>query len=673
MVAITPLLAKPNALLHEPSPYLRKHAHNPVNWYPWRQEVLDRAIKENKPIFLSIGYSTCHWCHVMEDESFEDNAVAKVLNKHFISIKVDKEEFPNIDKKYQKLYRAIKSRRGGWPLSVFLTPKLEPYFITTYIPRNIGSSAKDIITLSTELGDLYQKKPKELQEVLKTFALAKKSISQIAKPSEKSLEIQALITNTIYSIEQQYDKVNGGFSSHPKFPEASKIELLINIYKITGNQQALTMAKHTLKNMAKRGIYDQLEGGFFRYSNVEAWTIPHFQKMLYVNAQMIPQYLNMYQLTKESFFLNVAKNTIAEMERHFMQNNHYFSASDADDKHGQEGGYYMYTYESVGEGLKKEGLSDSEIEKALSYFGIEEDGNFDSEFAHLQQVGTPPKQEARVRAYLLKIRSKRDFPFVDKKIITSWNAMMVKALFVMAKHDPSTLKKAHTRLEALLSLMLDNNRLYHQTLIGKKPTQPAQLEDYAYLIDTLLTAHQVSLKKSYLSLASRLAYQAKEQFKLEEQWYLTTKSPKVEADFDDKYYSSALGVLLNGFLTLANINDDLKLGDETQKVLKNYGHLLTQPQERSSFVTLALRSKAGVITIKSSKENLRQHKEAIMGINYPFLLQKIHPYSEYLACRLGLCFATSKIFKGIKLEIEEAKKEIIEQPKKILWGAKKSE
>ncbi len=672
-MAITPLLAKPNALFHEASPYLKKHAHNPVNWFPWKQEVLDRAIKENKPIFLSIGYSTCHWCHVMEDESFEDNDVAKVLNEHFISIKVDKEEFPNIDKKYQKLYRVIKSRRGGWPLSVFLTPKLEPYFITTYIPRNSGSSAKDIITLSAELGELYQKKPKELQTVVESFALAQKSMSQVAKPSKTSLATKALITNTLNAIEQQYDKVNGGFSARPKFPEASKIELLINMYKITNNQQALTMAKHTLENMAKRGIYDQLEGGFFRYSNVEAWTIPHFQKMLYVNAQMIPQYLSMYQLTKETLFFNVAKNTIAEMERHFMQDNHYFSASDADDKHGQEGGYYMYTYDDVSEGLKKEGLSEDEIEEALIYFGIEEDGNFDSEFAHLQQVGTAPEKEEKIRAYLLKIRSERAFPFVDKKIITSWNAMMVKALFIMAKHDPSTLKKAHTRLEALLSLMLHNKKLYHQTLIGTKPTQPAQLEDYAYLIDTLLTAHQVSLKKSYLTLASTLAHQAKEQFKLEERWYLTTKSPRVEADFDDKYYSSALGVLLNGFLTLANINDDLTLGDEAQKVLKNYGHLLSQPKERSSFVTLALRSKAGVVTLKSSRENLQKYKEEIKNIAYPFLLQKIHPYSEYLACRLGLCFATAKIFKGIKSEIEEAKKEIIQQSKKVIWGAKKSE
>jgi len=667
LLTFTLLFSKDNALITENSPYLKRHADNPVNWYAWNEDTLALAKKEKKPIFLSIGYSTCHWCHVMEEESFEHQDVADILNEYFISIKVDKEEFPNIDKKYQNLFRAYKGRRGGWPLSVFLTPTLEPYFITTYMPRSSYGGTENIMQLTSRLGKLYIDKSK-LKVELGNFSKAKEQLNRPPKPSANDLALNAIIKTAIGRISKQYDSDNSGFSTaNTKFPEASKIELLLKIYKINGNKKALEMAKNTLLTMSKRGIYDQIDGGFFRYSN-KTWTIPHFQKLLYVNAQLVPQYLEMYRISKDKYFFDIAKSTIDEMERNYIEDGHYFSASDSVGKEGIEGLYYTYMYDDVLEGLQKEGLSEDEANKALEYLTIEEIGNLNAELAHVNISNEieEPKEIVKVKKYLKELRKTRNFPFLDKKIITSWNAMMIKSLYVMAQHDKSYLSIANDRLESLLGLMLDDKKLYHQTLLGKKATQEAQLEDYAYLIDTLLTAHQVTLDTKYIKKASLLAHQAKKLFRDKDSWYMSTSIPKVKADFDDKYYSSPLAILLNSFLTLANINDDLDLGEESKSILKLYGQILEKnPEESSTFVILALREKGEVVTIKASKKELEQYQD----IDYPFLLRKVHKYEGYVACKLGICFATAKDFKGIKTLIEKARDEI--GAKKILkkiWG-----
>ena len=670
LLTFTLLFSKDNALITESSPYLKRHAHNPVNWYAWNETTLNLAKKEKKPIFLSIGYSTCHWCHVMEEESFEHQDVADILNEYFISIKVDKEEFPNIDKKYQNLFRTYKGKRGGWPLSVFLTATLEPFFITTYMPRGSYGGTKNIIQLTTRLGKLYKNRVK-LKEELEKFEKAKELLALAPKPSVNDLELTHIIQNTVARISKQYDLENSGFSTaNTKFPEASKIELLLKIYKINGDKKALNMAKNTLLTMSKRGIYDQIDGGFFRYSD-KTWTIPHFQKLLYVNAQLAPQYLEMYRISKDKYFFDIAKETIDEMQRHYIEDGHYYSASDSVGKDGIEGLYYTYIYDNVLEGLLNNGLSKDEAIEALEYFTIEELGNLDGELGHvnISDEIEVPKKIAQVKKYLKELRLKRKFPFLDKKIITSWNAMMIKSLYLMAEYDSSYLQIANNRLDNLLELMLEDKKLYHQTLLTKQPTQIAQLEDYAYLIDTLLTAHQVTLNTKYIKKASSLAHRAKRLFKDKDSWYMSTTIPKVKADFDDKYYSAPLAILLNSFLTLANINDDLDLAKESTKVLKLYAQVLEKnPEESSTFVILSLREKGGVVTVKASKKELEQYQKEYMAIQYPFLLRKVHKYDGYVACKLGICFATSKDFKGIKTLVEKVKDEI--GVKKVFnkWG-----
>jgi uncharacterized protein YyaL (SSP411 family) len=660
MLTFSLLLAQENALIKETSPYLLRHAHNPVNWYAWNEATLKLAKKEDKPILLSIGYSTCHWCHVMEEESFEHQDVADILNEYFISIKVDKEEFPNIDKKYQNLFRAYKGKRGGWPLSVFLTPTLEPFFITTYMPRGAYGGMENITTLTTRLGKLYQDKSK-LKAEMERFSLAKERLNAPPKPSVERLKLTAIIKQSMSNISKQYDVENSGFSTaNTKFPEASKIELLLKIYQINGDKNALKMAKDTLLTMSKRGVYDQIEGGFFRYSN-KTWTIPHFQKLLYVNAQLTPQYLEMYRITNDSYLFNIAKATVDEMEQHYQEDGHYYSASDSVGKEGLEGLYFTYMYDEILEGLqKKENFSQEEAEEILAYLNIEDLGNLDGELSHvnISVELTPHKRISDVNNYLKKLRKARNFPFLDKKIITSWNAMMVKSLYIISQYDSSYSTIANRRLKSLIELMWDGKTLYHQTLLGTKPTQHGQLEDYAYLVDTLLTAHQVTLDKKYLKKATLLAHQAKKLFNNNGTWYMSQTLPKVKADFDDKYYSSPLAILLNSFLTLANIHDELDLGKEAQRVLKLYGQLLkSSPEESSTLVILALREKGGVVTLKGSKKDLENFKE----IDHPFLLRKPHPYKGYVACKLGICFATAKDFKEIKRLIEREKSEMGEK------------
>ncbi len=670
LLLLSSLSAHENSLINESSPYLKRHAHNPVNWYAWNPETLALAKKEKRPIFLSIGYSTCHWCHVMEEESFEHEEVAKVLNQYFISIKVDREEFPNIDKKYQNLFRSLNGKRGGWPLSVFLTPELKPYFMTTYMPRSGYGKVEGIVDLADRLGKLYADKAK-LKPELQKFAKAQDDINKPPKPSAQTLELKSLLTQTLNHIEKEYDAENGGFSTaRTKFPEASKIELLLDIYKINGNKKALNMAKETLLKMSKRGIYDQIDGGFFRYAN-SSWTVPHFQKLLYVNAQLPLAYLEMYRISNDTYFFDIAKATIDEMEKNYTQDDLYISASDSVGEEGEEGVYFAYLYDEVEEGLKKEGLEEALIKEILDYLTIEELGNVDGELSHINIASTTaPKKIELAKTYLKKVRKKRAFPFKDKKVITAWNAMMIKTLYSMGKYDSSYLPIANKRLVALLDLMREKKTLYHQTLPPQKPKQKAQLEDYAYLVDTLLTAYQLTLNKDHLGLASQLASEAKKLFLDKGIWYMSTELPKVRADFDDKYYSSALSVLLNGFLTLGNLHDDLELSQESQRMVQTYANIIhTRPQESSSLVILALRLNTGVVTLKAKKSALKEHQKEFWEIDYPFLLRKSHQYDEYIACKLGLCLVSSKDFNQIRTSIHKMKKELIQKPKKKKWGS----
>jgi len=644
-----------NALIHEDSPYLRQHAHNPVNWYPWGEEAFEKARKEQKFIFLSIGYSTCHWCHEMEKESFTDETVAKLLNDDFVSIKVDREAHPQIDKKYQQLYIDYYGKRGGWPLSVFMTPEGEVFHLGTYIPKEAGYGSKGLLNILPAFADLKKDKA-ALQRRIAGYRQAQAKGSSSKKLTRDITE--ELLKKTVADIERSFDKENGGFSVRPKFPEASKIALLLTMYRLNGDTKAYRMAENTLKKMAQSGLYDQVGGGFFRYTTDREWESPHFEKMLYTNAELIPLYVEMYEMTKEDFYQRIVWETIAQMQAHFMKEGLYFSASDADSD-GEEGGYFIYAYAEVKEGLLKKGLTPAEAEEILAYLGIEEDGNVDGELSlpHITGSKAPSKLD-EVKRYLREMRKGRTFPFVDRKIITAWNAMMVKALFAASRIDPKYLADAEYSLEKLWKLMRREGVLYHQTLYGKRPVQKALLEDYAFLTDALIEGYERSYDERYLARAEMLGREAVRKFYKNETWYLSDDRVGTVADFDDRYYTSALSVMLDSLLKVAALSEELNYLALVKKTVETEGAVLQEyPAEVPKLTELYLRLEKGDVIIHAGKKMLRKAHKEIDAVRYPFVLSKVERSDEYLACRINSCFAHDRNITRLVEKIEKAVKQ----------------
>ena len=644
-----------NALINEDSPYLQQHAHNPVHWYPWGEEAFEKAKREHKLIFLSIGYSTCHWCHVMEDESFTNNKVAQLLNKDYVSIKVDREEYPQIDKKYQQLFMLVYGKRGGWPLSVFMSPDAEVFHLETYIPVEEAYGLDGMLKMLPQYAKLY----KEDHTIFQSLVKKNKDLMQ-AKNQNKHSNSQItlkVVDKFMAEISSQFDNTNGGFAKTPKFPEASKLELLLNIFRLTGNQKALYMAKLTLNKMATHGIYDQIGGGFFRYTTDAEWQMPHFEKMLYTNAELLPVYVTLYKLTHKNLYKRVVNETISQMENHFMDNNVYLSASDADSE-GEEGGYFIFNYIDIKEALVKRGMLLQDVEEALAYFGIEEDGNIDGELslAHITSERKPVKYK-EVKKYLQSLLKKRTFPFVDKKINTAWNAMMIKALFCASEIDKKYLNLAQKHLKSLLKIMFKNHQLYHQVLLGKEAKQNALLEDYAFLIDALIQGYEKTYNMNYFILMKQLTKDALKNFYKNKHWYLSNDGIGAYADFDDRYYTSALSVMLNNLVNMTSLTEKLKYESIAKDTIHNNGAILKQnPSAAPKLLDTFLRLKKENIIIHASKKRLLLSQQIIYNIHYPYIITNVEKSDEYLACRTTMCFAHDKNITKLIQKINKAVK-----------------
>ncbi|MFT7880664.1 MAG: thioredoxin domain-containing protein [Sulfurimonas sp.] len=657
-----------NALINEASPYLQQHADNPVHWYPWGEEALKKAKREDKLIFLSIGYSTCHWCHVMEEESFESEYIAALLNRNYISIKVDREELPQLDKKYQKRYLDLYSKRGGWPLSVFLTSDLEVLHLATYIPLEAGYGSKGMDEIVPSLADTYHKGGKGLEALIKQYGPIEEEYEGSVDTAK--IVLHRLSAQVVEEAAKTYDTKHGGFATRPKFPEASKIELLLILYSLTGNKQARVMAETTLRRMAEGGIYDQIEGGFFRYTTDEAWQIPHFEKMLYTNAELVPLYVKLYELTGDRLYKKIVDGTITHLEHYYRKEGLYLSASDADSE-GEEGGYFIYSYEEVRHTLIANGMERKEVEAVLAYLGIKEDGNIDGEFSHVHI--TQPDKPAKLneaKAYLRALRQRRSFPFVDAKVITAWNAMMIKALFRASRLDRKYLNLAEERLETLLAVMGNEGGLYHQTLAGKRPMQEGLLEDYAFMIDALLEAYLCTYHKAYLEESETLLAIAVEKFYHEGTWYLADDMIKAEADFDDRYYTSPLGIMMDNLVRLASLRGDQEYTKIVEKTLRLHGSRLADSPSTVPKLTQAyLRMRLGDIVIKAPHSRLPEVMQGLESLSYPFLLAKADKEDDYLACCTSSCFAQEKERDKFVEEVKAYLKQIIRKgaPKRQGW------
>ena len=622
-----------NRLAFEDSPYLQQHKENPLDWYPWCDEAFERAKNEHKAIFISIGYSSCHWCHVMEHEVFENEEIAAFVNRHFICIKVDREERPDIDKHYQELHMLLNRRSGGWPLSVFCTPENKPFYAATYIPPHTQNRMMGF----SELTAIIAEKVAENDE--KLFQNADE-ISGYLRPKNEPVQATVLDEKIIRLFTMQslhnYDEINGGFSKAPKFPHASTLGTLLSIDALTSDSQIRTIITHTLDQMARGGMYDLIDGGFCRYSTDEAWLIPHFEKMTYDNALLCLLYAKAGMAYSEEKYLRIARECADFMLNFMMEDDLFYSASDADSE-GAEGKYFVYAYDEIVEALKRCGIDD--ISEAARMVGASGEGNFEGHCIVRLSTSERPEWFESFREQLQRLRRGREYPFIDRKVITAWNAMMIKALFVLGKADERYRAQAQKSLSKLLSSMAGGGKLKHSALIRNEAKIDAFLEDYAYLCAALIEAYQATLEESYLIDAQRFANKALELFYEEGKWYFSRGTFMTVAEIDDGTYPSAMAVMVDALLSLGLLIDD-KYRRFAFKSLEYVSlKLMKTPIYYPTLTLQALRWLKEERLVKGSSSRLMQiHK----SFKYPFvLLKNDESLDNYLICGKNTCFATA--------------------------------
>ncbi len=634
-----------NRLANAQSPYLQQHKNNPVDWYEWGEEAFEKAKKENKLIFLSIGYSSCHWCHVMEKEVFENPEIAKYLNEHFISIKVDREERPDIDKHYQEVYQLLNQKPGGWPLSIFMTPDRKPFFAATYIPAQPRYGMPGFLQLIKNMVQHFEKNPKELsqegEEILRY--LKPKSPKRAVKFDE------SIAQKFVDQVKKNFDKIHGGFGQKPKFPHTSTINTLLKIYRFHGDEDALHMAEHTLKNMAKGGLRDLVDGGFCRYSTDEAWLVPHFEKMAYDNALLMESYLLAYFTTKEDFYKQIAFEIADFIIEYMRESGLFYSASDADSE-GVEGKYFLFGYNEVVRKLKKDGFSDEEIEQVLEKLGISEKGNFEGK--NIVRLKEPFVCETTKRALrsLKEMRKERCYPFIDKKIITSWNAMIIKSFYIASRVDNRYFEYAEEGMRRLLEKMYKDQHLYHSALIDKEPKIRAFLEDYSYLAIALLEGYKTTLNEEYLATANLLVNDALVDFYHEGGWYFSKGEVITEAEVSDTTYPSSAAVMVDAMLTLGSLIDAryIQFSFETLQYYSEniYKYLPWCGKFTEDILRFSLQDRI----IKAKAANLEICKPD--SVKYPFVLLKAEELDRYMLCDRTSCFQTSDTCEEIQKSLD---------------------
>jgi uncharacterized protein YyaL (SSP411 family) len=497
-----------NRLAEETSPYLLQHADNPVDWYPWGEAALNRARAEDRPILLSIGYSACHWCHVMAHECFENNEIARLMNENFINIKVDREERPDLDAIYMEAVQAITSS-GGWPLTVFLTPAGKPFFGGTYFPPQDRHGMPGFPRVLRTVADAYQNRRSEIEMAVQQIVTA--LTSKIESSAVEEPLVTDILGQAYRGLKQDFDKENGGFGTAPKFPQPMILEFLLRYFYRSQDTGALEIVDLTLEKMARGGIYDQLGGGFHRYATDSSWLIPHFEKMLYDNALLSRVYLHAYLVTGKQLFRSIAEETLDYVLREIADpHGGFYSTQDADSE-GVEGKYYLWTSQEIAEVL---GKKTSQI--LSDYFGVTAQGNFDGQnilhiVADLEPEASSIMKQAK--ASLLKRREQRAKPSRDEKILASWNGLMLASLAeaACALDREDYLAAAVANGSFLLNLMISDGYLKHTYKDGQAKID-GYLDDYALVIDGLLALHQSTFSGECLRQAIRLGEVMAEQF-----------------------------------------------------------------------------------------------------------------------------------------------------------------
>ena len=498
-----------NHLIGETSPYLLQHAHNPVDWYPWGPEALERARAEEKPIFLSIGYSACHWCHVMAHESFEDPTIAAQLNRDFVAIKVDREERPDLDDVYMAAVQTLTGS-GGWPMSVFLTPELEPFFGGTYFPPDDRHGMPGFPRVLAGVADAFRTRRGEV--AAQGRELAAHLREQLAvQPGAIEID-RRLIDAAVPRLAASFDAVHGGFGGAPKFPAPMTLEFLLRAWRRSANPETLRMVTFTLDQMADGGMHDQVGGGFARYSTDARWLVPHFEKMLYDNAQLAHAYLEAFRATGEDRYAEVAGRTLDFMLRELATDDGGFASALDADSEGEEGRFYTWDQDEFIGALLAAAIDDGEAHLLADYWGVTPDGNWEGRsILHVAGAAAPPGSLLdRGRQALLAARATRVRPGRDDKQLAAWNGMALRALSVAALvlgDERFTTAAAQCARFARDHLLREGDRLWRTARDGTAHT-PAFCEDYAHLADGLLACYAAIGDAADLELAAVLMQRA---------------------------------------------------------------------------------------------------------------------------------------------------------------------
>ena len=504
--------AMANHLQNETSPYLLQHVDNPVDWYPWGEEAMRLAEEQDKPILLSIGYAACHWCHVMAHESFEDESTAAQMNADFINVKVDREERPDVDSIYMQAVNAMVGR-GGWPMTVFLTPDGRPFYAGTYFPDEPRHGMPSFRQVLTGVSRAWNDEREKVMQSAGQVAAQLDALSNVGFESEP-LD-GAVFRNALRGLERRFDSTWGGFGDAPKFPQPMVLELLLREHLRTGDATALEMTERTLHKMAEGGIYDQIGGGFARYSVDQRWLVPHFEKMLYDNAQLARVYLHAWQVTGSDFYRRVTEETLDYVLREMRDEDGGFYSSQDADSEGVEGKFYVWSAEEIREVLGRD------ADAFMRVYGVSDEGNWEGRnilTLHMEpralaaQLGVDANdlsaRLATARRALYERRSKRIWPGLDDKVLTSWNGLMLAALAeagqALGRRDYTD--AARTNADFLHRTMrLESGRLLRTWKAGASAKYNAYLEDYTYLADGLLALYEATFESRWLDWARELA------------------------------------------------------------------------------------------------------------------------------------------------------------------------
>ncbi len=578
-------MGEKNHLAGEKSRYLEQHAENPVDWYPWCQEAFEKAEKEDKPIFLSIGYSSCHWCHVMAHESFEDEKVAELMNETFVSIKVDKEERPDVNNVYMDVAKAMTGA-GGWPLNILMTPDKKPFYAATYIPKRSRGDQTGMIKLTKSIHHLWKNNREKL------LSPSEKIISSLrGRKDEFSDSVDSSVLDEGYeTLKRTFDDEHHGFGSSPKFPSPHKLLFLLRYWERTSEEKSLDMIKKTLDAMRLGGIYDHIGYGFHRYSTDPRWKLPHFEKMLYDQAMMVMAYSMTYEVTDLERYKKTAEETIEYVLRELKGEDGGFYSSEDADTGEVEGGYYIWSEEEI-----DEILGESEIFKEL--YNVKAEGNYREEstgertgknvlylnekiedVAEEKELDEEVLKEKieKIRKSLFEARKERGSPGKDKKILADWNSLMIAALAIASRafEDEEMKEEAEKGLEFILSELEYDEGIYHRYIDGEVGIE-GMLDDYAFLVWALLEMYKTTENSSHLEKAKGLAKKMIEIFWDEEKggFYFssTDELPMTKKEVYDGSYPSGNSISLLDLVLLSKMTDDETFEEKAERLIRSFG------------------------------------------------------------------------------------------------------